>query len=148
MGALIDFLIALQCKRSHLLDTKHPKFFESSTPLLNLMRKIDLSDRFWVHGKFEALYLIHSDASERLFVRSSRNVQHLLIRSVRVASLNTLRIAPKHAETNRETTCKLTSVLAFGCIVSPYRKRSQFHKQFYNEIFLESSVRIFCLKHD
>ena len=32
MYALIGFHIALQCKRSHLLDTKHPKFTESGTP--------------------------------------------------------------------------------------------------------------------
>ena len=37
-----------------------------------------------------------------------------------------------HQNTLKQIECKFTRVLAFGCIVSPYRKRSQLHKQFYN----------------
>ena len=46
-------------------------------------------------------YLINPNAPERLLMGSSRNVQHLLVRPVCVASLYTLRIAPKHTETKR-----------------------------------------------
>ena len=39
---VIDFLIALQCKCSHLLHTKHPKFVESDT-LLKLELALELA---------------------------------------------------------------------------------------------------------
>ena len=40
MRSLIDFLIALQWKHSHLLDTKQPKFTKLSTTKLNSLVRV------------------------------------------------------------------------------------------------------------